>query len=86
MLLDLGKLGAIELKELDKAVKAERDRRGKKNPSNHDSPTWVLPSKAVLKQKETVAYTVGKTKTLSELTAADIPRGLSPEDVASDYP
>lgn len=51
MQLDLGKLGANELKELDKAVKAERDRRGKKNPSNHESPLWTVPNKAVVRPK-----------------------------------
>lgn len=31
-----------------------------------------------------ITFTTHRTKRLSELTAADIPRGLTPEDVALD--
>ncbi len=74
MILDLGKLGASELKELDKAVKAERDRRGKRTPSNHDAPTWVVPNKAV---KGLGAAAPAPKKPLAEITEADVPHGLS---------
>jgi hypothetical protein len=45
--LDLGKLSSSELKDLALVVKAERERRGKKNPANHDAPDWVIPNRAV---------------------------------------
>jgi len=45
--LDLSKLGSKELKELFVAVKAERERRGKKNPANHAPPVWTIPKTAV---------------------------------------
>lgn len=47
MQLDLSKLGSKELKDLSVAVRTERDRRGKRNPAKHDTPTWVIPKKAV---------------------------------------
>ena len=47
MKLDLSKLGAKELKDLAVAVKAERDRRGKKNPANHEAPIWTVPNQAL---------------------------------------
>jgi len=45
--LDLGLLGSDELKKLSVAVKAERERRGRKNPANHDPPKWPVPKKAL---------------------------------------
>lgn len=53
MLLDLGKLDATELKTLSLAVKEERDRRGKRNPTNHEPPTWVIPNMATQGVKKT---------------------------------
>lgn len=53
MQLDLGKLSANELKDLTNAVKTERERRGRKNPANHDAPTWTVPNKAVAKGSTT---------------------------------
>lgn len=50
MKLDLSKLGAKELKELSTAVKTERERRGKKNPANHEVPLWTVPNAALVKQ------------------------------------
>lgn len=47
MQLDLSKLGSQELKALFLAVKTERERRGKKNPANHEPPLWAIPKKAV---------------------------------------
>lgn len=47
MQLDLSKLSSTELKDLALVVKAERERRGKKNPANHDAPAWVIPNRAV---------------------------------------
>lgn len=47
MKLDLGKLGSKELKALYVAMRAERERRGKKNPANHEPPTWVIPNEAL---------------------------------------
>ena len=47
MNLELEKLGSKELKELFVAVKSERERRGRKNPANHEPPTWTIPKKAV---------------------------------------
>ena len=47
MQLDLSKLGSKELKNLFVAVKTERERRGKKNPANHEPPTWSIPKVAV---------------------------------------
>ncbi len=49
MQLDLGKLSAVELKELFVAVRDERERRGKHNPSNHDPIQWAVPNKALAK-------------------------------------
>jgi len=50
VILDLEKLGSKELKELSLAVKEERDRRGKKNPTAHEAPTWVIPQVAIQKK------------------------------------
>lgn len=47
MELSLERLSSVELKSLLKAVDSEKKRRGRRNPSNHDGPTWVIPSKAV---------------------------------------
>ena len=47
MNLKLGELGAKELKALFVAVKEERDRRGKKNPANHEPPVFPIPNKAL---------------------------------------
>lgn len=47
MKLDLSMLGSNELKALFQAVKEERERRGRKNPTNHEAPSWVIPKKAV---------------------------------------
>ena len=48
MKLKLDELSASDLKALAVAVKQERERRGKKNPANHDPPTWTLPNKALV--------------------------------------
>ena len=53
MKLDLSKLGSKDLKELDQAVRAERERRGKKNPANHEPPQWQIPKEAVAKAPAT---------------------------------
>lgn len=45
--LNLGKLGAQDLKTLYTAVKNERERRGRKNPSNHSPEEWVVPNEAI---------------------------------------
>lgn len=37
------------------------------------------------KRRPAITFTTRRTKKLAELTAADIPRGLQPEDVALDY-
>ena len=50
MRLALDVLGSEELKKLSQAVDAERKRRGRKKPDNHESPTWQIPNKA-LKQE-----------------------------------
>lgn len=55
MKLDISKLGARELKDLDQAVKAERERRGKKNPANHSPPVWPIPNEALVKDKSVAA-------------------------------
>lgn len=55
MKLDLSKLGAKELKALFVAVKAERDRRGKKSPHNHDAPLWTIPNEALTKANDQAA-------------------------------
>lgn len=47
MKLDLSKLGSKELKELSLVVKEERERRGKKNPANHEPALWTIPNEAV---------------------------------------
>ena len=47
MQLDLSKLGSKELKALFVAVKEERERRGKKNPSSHEPPLWAIPKTAI---------------------------------------
>ncbi len=47
MKLNLGKLGAQDLKTLYTAVKNERERRGRKNPSNHSPEEWVVPNEAI---------------------------------------
>lgn len=51
MKLDFEKLGARELKELSTLVKTERERRGKKNPTNHSTPFWTVPNVALVKEK-----------------------------------
>jgi hypothetical protein len=45
--LDLSKLSSEALKSLSKAVDTERKRRGKRNPANHEPPTWAVPKVAV---------------------------------------
>lgn len=45
--LDMSKLGAKELKDLDQAVQEEQKRRGKKNPARHDPPVWTIPNEAL---------------------------------------
>ncbi len=55
MKLDLSKLGAKELKELSQVVKEERERRGKRNPANHEPPTWTIPNSAVLSAQNNAA-------------------------------
>jgi hypothetical protein len=45
--LNLGKLSSEALKSLSKAVDSERKRRGKRNPTNHEPPTWDIPRVAV---------------------------------------
>lgn len=52
MKLELGKLGSKDLKALHVAMKVERERRGKKNPANHDPPTWVIPNDALSRGSE----------------------------------
>lgn len=47
MQLELEKLGSKELKALFAAVKSERERRGRKNPANHDPVVWAIPKAAV---------------------------------------
>lgn len=47
MQLEFGKLSANELKDLFLAVKAEKERRSKKNPSNHDAPSWTIPNRVI---------------------------------------
>lgn len=37
----------MKLKELSKVVDAERKRRGKRSPDNHESPKWGIPKEAV---------------------------------------
>ena len=54
-LLHLGKLGAKELKDLSQAVKDERERRSKRNPANHDAPTWAIPNEALMKSQVSAA-------------------------------
>jgi len=51
--IDLGKLSANELKDLANAVKTEKERRSRKNPANHDAPTWGVPNKALVKTSQT---------------------------------
>jgi hypothetical protein len=58
VILDLGKLGSKELKDLSVAVKEERDRRGKKNPAAHAPSTWSVPQTAIQKNKETTKNVV----------------------------
>lgn len=55
MKLDLSKLGSKELKELFVAVKTERERRGKKNPSNHEPPVWIVPNEALSGSRDSAA-------------------------------
>jgi len=55
MKLELGKLGSKELKALHIAMKVERERRGKKNPSNHEPPTWAIPNEALSRGPEAAA-------------------------------
>jgi hypothetical protein len=47
LVLHLEQLSATELKTLSKAVDAERKRRGRKSPTNHEPPEWPIPKKAV---------------------------------------
>jgi hypothetical protein len=50
--LDLSRLGSQELKDLALKVKTERERRGRKNPSNHEPPQWPIPNKALLGERQ----------------------------------
>lgn len=52
MKLELGKLGSKDLKALHIAMKNERERRGKKNPANHEPPTWAIPNDALSRGSE----------------------------------
>jgi len=45
--LDLSKLGSKDLKALFVAVKTERERRGRKNPANHQPPVFTIPKQAL---------------------------------------
>lgn len=47
----------------------------------HDAATWA----ATAGRRKVIGFTTPRTKRLDELTAADIPRGLEPEDVAMDH-
>jgi hypothetical protein len=53
--LELSKLGSRDLKELSQAVKTEQDRRGKRNPANHEPPTWTVPNEAIADRKTQAA-------------------------------
>jgi hypothetical protein len=48
----------------------------------------VLKSGLMPKRRSStpITYTIRRTKTLAELTPADVPLGLNPEDVATDVP
>jgi len=46
--LKLEKLGSKELKALAVAVRAERERRGRKSPTNHEPPVWSIPKTATV--------------------------------------
>ena len=45
--LNLDKLSSVELKALSKAVEAERKRRGRRSPDNHEPERWTVPNKAL---------------------------------------
>jgi len=46
--LHLEKLSSVELKNLVKAVEAERKRRSSRSPDNHDAPVWAIPTTATV--------------------------------------
>ena len=55
-------------------------KKGSKNRPKQPQSPIITPI-----EQPAIVFTTLRTKPLAELTAADIPRGLEPEDVATDY-